>query len=81
MHVKHLQKGAPIKVEFEGRMYEILLDADGAYVPHRLGEHMIALGLVARDSDDNPRPRWELLPGGAHGKQLEMFEPWVKRIS
>jgi hypothetical protein len=60
------------------RKYEVTLDSGGAWVPEKLGQFMVAQGLVVRGTGDpHPRPRFEVLTGGAHGKALPLYAQWV----
>jgi hypothetical protein len=81
MHIVLLpgQRSEVLQVEFNGRVFEVTFNGDGAHVPNDLGNHMLAQGLVAAGYSPNPKPRFERY-GNTHGKELPMFEPWVKEV-
>jgi hypothetical protein len=81
MHVKPRPRHEPIKVMFDNKTFEITFDSDGAHVPEALGRHMIAQGLAVPGDQPNPKPRFEHLPGGAHGRPLGMFDPWCREVN
>jgi hypothetical protein len=69
-----------IRVEMDGKQYEVSIDQNGAFVPVDLGEHMIKLGLVSKGELPEPQPRWERAPGGGWGRLRPLYEPWLKEV-
>ena len=80
MHIVTRPREEIITVKFNSRVFEVRMTSDGAFVPEDLGAHMVARGLVAKGQNPDPRPRWEALPGGAHGDLIPPYQPWVKEV-
>jgi hypothetical protein len=68
-----------IPVEMDDRKFEVTIDGGGAWVPEKLGQFMVAQGLVVRGHESpHPQPRFERLTGGAHGAAIPLYAPWVE---
>lgn len=79
MHIITRPRPETLTVEFNGKVFEVRMDGDGAYVPHDLGAYMVEKGLVGRGYNPDPKPRWEKR-GDAHGDLIPMFQQWCKEI-
>jgi hypothetical protein len=42
--------------------------------------HMVSLGLVAAGHLNDPKPQWEVLPGGGHGEPIDKYARYIKEI-
>jgi hypothetical protein len=88
------QASSPFWFDAAGRCrtYRIEFEPNGdAWVPHLLGGHMMAKGLVRRGSQPDPKPSWahgSARPGesdphnaGSHGAAADPFAPWCREAT
>jgi hypothetical protein len=68
-----------IRVDFQGKTFEVRMGPDGAFVPEALAQYMMQRGLVGRGFDPDPKPRWEM-HGNTHGDLIDKFARYVKEI-
>jgi hypothetical protein len=80
LHVVTFPREETITVKFQGKVFEVRMGSDGAFIPEPLALHMCALGLVGRGDKPDPRPEWETLPGGGHGDLIEKYSRYVREI-
>jgi hypothetical protein len=59
VHIYLPLKPVTVDVEFEGKTHTVTADADGAWLPRKLAEHMINRGL-AKHGDGPELPRQSL---------------------
>jgi hypothetical protein len=65
MHICTLPREETLTVKFQGKVFEVRLGSDGAYVPSDLGMHMVSRGLVAKDNMPDPPPQWVMNSDGS----------------
>lgn len=80
MHIVTRPREETIRVEFNGKIYAVRMDGDGAFVPDDLGWFMCQRGLVGRGYRDDPKPQWEKVGKYGHGDLIPKYQHWCKEI-
>lgn len=63
-----------------GRTYRVIFRNGGSFVPLHIGQYLIAQKLAVAGTENDPPPRFERLPGGAHGKVLDRYADHVSEV-
>ena len=79
MHIVTRPRPEILTVKFNGKVFEVTMDNDGAYVPSDLGEYMCQRGLVGCGHNPDPGPQW-VMHGNVHGEPIPRFAQWCKEI-
>jgi hypothetical protein len=80
MHIVTLPREEVITVKFNGRVFQVTMGSDGAFVPDNLGQHMISLGLVGAGHLPNPKPEFEKTASGGWGALIPKFSRYVREV-
>ena len=65
-----------------GVKYTVTFRGGRSFLPLHLFNCMVREGLIVRDYDTpEPRPRFEQLAGGVHGKQISPFADFVREVT
>lgn len=79
MHLVCRPREETIRVEFRGKVFEVRMGGEGAFVPEDLGQYMVARGLVGRGHSPDPKPQWEKV-GSGWGDAIDKFAPYVREV-
>jgi hypothetical protein len=79
MHIVTRPREEIITVKFQGKVFEVRMGGDGAYVPANLGEYMVAKGLVSKGHHNDPPPQW-VDNNGSWGDRIDPYASHVKEV-
>jgi hypothetical protein len=89
MHILPVVRQHTITVEMDdGKVFEVLMDGGGAWVPKKLADHMIRNGLARQgDQMEFPKPVWNQhinsgpMGGITNGAAVGLWDRWVKEVT